>query len=916
MNGKAKRKGSIHLILLTLSICAIQGCKTPAILVTEEQRKGDSFSNAYDYHNAILHYKNSLSASRQLGVYRNLETEAEICRKIAYAYNVQGIFEEAYNYAYFAYRRDSAIDNSLGIIEDFREMGRARLYQGDFYSGSRFLDTVITISDGMERSLKSTKQNSIADTYLMLSQVQSVLGKYTASLDNARAALELYRGNRHEVGESECMLQIGKVTHELSNPAQAEVHINTSMQIAKKHGLNVSRQLLSLANIAEDRAEYEKAIRLRMESVSEARRTGIIPQVIWSLLRTGDTYAAIGNDSIAEEYYREALLLKDSIGKGSASLDAAQNIRSGNTKDALAFYREIGSDISEALVYLRMGDLLRQRKNLPFALTHYLHAEESFKRSGSAEGIAKSNVMLADIYLQLHQDDNLSRSLDLALKNTDQPETIWRIHYVYGQFYESKGLIERAITSYHEAIGIIENIRGDMTIEEIKTSYVNDKIIVYDRLINLLMKSGQLNEAFNITEKARARAFLDLIGNKRINFRSPDTALVQSEQELQAEILALSKLLHRQQLGTERGYNSSEIEEQLIETRSRYQKVLHSIQLQAGEYASLLNLQPHPISELQALADESTAFLVYWAGEYNSYVWIIRKNNITGREINKTGEELRSLTRDCRDILSRTADFSTGEFRSGSNLSVQTLKDAYSILIQPVEKELREVETIGIVPHKVLHLLPYQCLMDQQNHFLAEKKQLFYTPGLNTLSVMKKRSSVANNGILAMAIGDLEIMGFTGLPGTSVEVENIARLNENLHTYFGESTTESVFKELADRYGHIHLATHGYMDQSQPLFSFVLFAPTNHDDGLLTVNEIFTMSLNTELIVLSACQTGLGTFSEGDDMVGLSRAFLYAGSDNVMVSLWSVSDYQTAYLMTEFYKHIDKVGPVSALHKA
>jgi CHAT domain-containing protein len=105
-------------------------------------------------------------------------------------------------------------------------------------------------------------------------------------------------------------------------------------------------------------------------------------------------------------------------------------------------------------------------------------------------------------------------------------------------------------------------------------------------------------------------------------------------------------------------------------------------------------------------------------------------------------------------------------------------------------------------------------------------------------------------------------------------------------------------------YNFIHFATHGIYNYKQPLYSFLLFPPTEDDDGRLNVFEVFEMNIDSKLVTLSACETGLGNLDQGDELIGLSRAFLYAGSSAVIVSLWSVADYPTSILMTNFYKYI------------
>ena len=150
--------------------------------------------------------------------------------------------------------------------------------------------------------------------------------------------------------------------------------------------------------------------------------------------------------------------------------------------------------------------------------------------------------MLAETQLQMGNGEEASTILAEARTNTRQPETLWQLEFLMGRIEEAAGKNKQAIEAYKRSIAIIEEIRGNITIDELKSSYVNDKIKVYDRLINLLMQENDSQGAFDYSERARARAFLDLIGNTKVNVhRNEDQALAIEEQDLRLQILSLSK---------------------------------------------------------------------------------------------------------------------------------------------------------------------------------------------------------------------------------------------------------------------------------------------------------------------------------------------------------------------------------------
>ena len=164
-----------------------------------------------------------------------------------------------------------------------------------------------------------------------------------------------------------------------------------------------------------------------------------------------------------------------------------------------------------------------------------------------------------------------------------------------------------------------------------------------------------------------------------------------------------------------------------------------------------------------------------------------------------------------------------------------------------------------------------------------------------------------------MALGNLDIGYFLGLPGTKKELSSISELYTSKTLKYEEESTEEFLKKEANNYNIIHLATHGNFNSEQPLYSFLLFAPTENEDGQLAVHEVFGLNLNARLVTLSACQTGLGDISQGDELVGLSRGFLYAGASAIIVSLWSVADDPTAILMTRFHSYLANHSLLTAL---
>lgn len=199
--------------------------------------------------------------------------------------------------------------------------------------------------------------------------------------------------------------------------------------------------------------------------------------------------------------------------------------------------------------------------------------------------------------------------------------------------------------------------------------------------------------------------------------------------------------------------------------------------------------------------------------------------------------------------------------------------------------------------------MPFQALIDQNGKYFIEKFNIAYSPSSSVFKQCSLKQIAAENNFLGMALGDLPIEKFQGLPGTKIELNQIVQLYPGATAKYEKETFETYFKNEASKYNILHIATHGYLDNKHPLNSYLLLLPDNKNDGQLSVKEIFDLNLESKFVVLSACETGLGSLSKGDDLIGLSRAFIFAGTPAIIVSLWPVDDASTALLMTRLHQY-------------
>ena len=351
------------------------------------------------------------------------------------------------------------------------------------------------------------------------------------------------------------------------------------------------------------------------------------------------------------------------------------------------------------------------------------------------------------------------------------------------------------------------------------------------------------------------------------------------------------------------------LEQARTNTRDASKKLRRALELRCPEYASMTAVRPHTLGDAQAdlkrLRSKAT-LLAYFVTPERTAAFIIRENSFQAIELEVRRDTLEAAVRRFYDHL------------EPDNPHPQSLQTLYRELIAPLEPYLPAKGLLGIIPHDVLHYVPFAALSDGQR-YLSEHYALFALPSASVLEFVLAKRKAGGNNILAMANG--HVQGAAPLHFAVKEVEAIAKQYKNTTVLISDghrdAATEARFKEIAEQYSIVHLSAHGQLDTQDPLASRIYLSPGAGEDGMLEVHEVYELRLtNTDLVVLSACETNLGQRSRGDDIIGLTRSFIYAGTASVMASLWKVNDFATKELMTAFYKHLKHKSKAEALQAA
>jgi CHAT domain-containing protein len=322
-----------------------------------------------------------------------------------------------------------------------------------------------------------------------------------------------------------------------------------------------------------------------------------------------------------------------------------------------------------------------------------------------------------------------------------------------------------------------------------------------------------------------------------------------------------------------------------------YEDLLARIQLSNPELASLVTIPDTTVAGSQALLDGQTALVAYYLTDENALAFVLSRADYQVIELPASADE-----------IARAVDgFRSLGLANLGNPHPRSLSDLYEWLVVPLEPHLTTPK-VGIIPHQALHYVPFAALTDGEQ-FFGERFALYYLPSAGTLPFIQTKAG--REQMVPLILGDPET-GNADLPRLTHAAQEAALVADlfGSEPLLGAEASEGVVRARAGEAGVVHLAAHGAFNQAAPLFSRLWLAPGGEEDGRLNVHEVYGLDLNrADLVVLSACQTQVGELSAGDEVVGLTRAFLY-GAPTVVASLWSVDDAATGALMARFYERL------------
>lgn len=761
----------------------------------------------------------------------------------------------------------------------------------------------------------------LGEQYLHIGRVYDLrLNQYATALAYYEKAQALFSslGDAEKIAESK--LNRGRCFRLLGDFSEADALFGQSLALlgekGSRHPLLRAKVLIEQANNAWYQGRYEEAFKRQRQCQALAVRYDIVALQGMALNTEGLIWWTLGDYDKATDVLENALTLAESqLTRPDEVASTLNNIGlvlrdKGAFEDALAVFekaieidRAIDSQWGLAYDYRNKG--LTYLK-----LDRFNEAADLFDRAyGISSGIgnrinaAKSILGKGHALFALNRFEEAERAYTKALDLSETmriKETLWRALFglarIQEVYYQNTDAAEQHLRS---AIEVIEKLRSDIRIKQLKENFIANKLDVYEMLIRLLADQEKPVQAFEIAERSRARNFIDLLGGGQIKLPgNADQSLYSKLMVLKSEIEILEH-----QTATAEEADRGTYESALSKLQHELESSVIELQMQNPQLASMVAVPPVDGDTLTGLMEPGTALLSYYLLDNEVFCWILKGSQESAERIRLHRIPVDRVALEKRILQYRRIIQNTEPYEK------HALK-LYETLFKPVEEYLDGLRTVGISPHGSLHYLSFATLYDG-SAFLVDRYAFFYTPSAAVLEyTLKRRTQRPYRNPRVLAIGNPDLGDpVWDLPFAEKEVNSIKWNFPEITILNGAQATENRIVNDISRFDIIHIASHGEFDPDNPLRSALKLALpkdqlfTNEKfDGNLEAGEIFGLRINADMVFLSACQTGLGKITAGDDIVGLNRSFFFAGTHTVISSLWRVSDVSTAVLIKTFYR--------------
>ncbi|BAY66831.1 TPR repeat-containing protein (plasmid) [Calothrix brevissima NIES-22] len=706
-------------------------------------------------------------------------------------------------------------------------------------------------------------------------------GKYREALEVLQQALVIFRNYADKNFEGLTLNGIGTCYEEIGEYQNALSHYQQSLNIFEQTKFTDGKAT-SLNNIGEvyrRMGDYQKALENYQQSLTLLQQTGNKTHEARTIANIGSLYSNVGQYQQSLEFHQKALEIQkdinDQAGEGRTytsigevySILGKQKPALDNLQKGLSIAQQIGDTSHEGYTFYIIGMLYYDFQEDQKALKHLQKALVIAQQIGDKENETRIFNGIGAVYSRQGQHKKALEYHQKSLLIAQQ------IGYKYGEgiylnniggTYISQGKYFEAEKPLSDAIKVWESLRITLKDDQ-KISIFQQQALTYGNLQFALIAQKKIEQALEISERGRARAFVDLLTSKSTKNQEWINTI--------PSIAQIKKIAQQQK--------ATLVEYSVIDDSKLYIWVVKPTGEIVFKQVDLKSLK----TPLEKLVETSR-----------------RSLGVTGAVIKERGAEIKNPPLPSPETQKKR------------------LQQLHELLITPIANHLPKnpSDRVIFIPHESLFLVPFPALKDANDKYLIEKHTILTAPAIQVLDYTRKNTETLN--IASLQPGDTLLVGnpimpITGippvqqrpLPGTEKEANKIAPIL-NTQPLIGKQATKSAVLQKISTAKIIHLATHGLLyGFGERIPGAIALAPDTPgvNEGLLKTTEIINLNLNADLVVLSACDTGGGEIT-GDGVVGLSRSLLTAGAESVIVSLWAVDDSSTSDLMVEFYQQLQQ----------
>lgn len=836
--------------------------------------------------------------------------------------------------------------------------------------------------------------------------------RYDEAIGRFKEAVALFQEIGDRYGEGACRKALAEALGATGARRAAIEQFDAALALFKQTAIDsaLTYTLARRGGMLAELGDYQQAL----DGLSDAKRlaeSADDPYALGIILNDlGAVYDNLGELDLALRYYKDALKIQtalrveEEIGLlyfNIGTVDFARDKASAALRSYVSSIRHYraGDDpvgLSRTLCYAALVRAHLGQRAVSRRLCH--QAIQLSRRANDPVGEARSLDIFGSILGLTRRSNEARAALDqaLAIRVTLQDARGQaQTHYNIASVERGRGDLVEARVHIEQAIALIENIRSRIANRELRSSYFSTVQSYYELYIDILLaqhalapKEGYDAQAFEASERARARGMLDLLVDSRANIAEGADPKLFERERLLAETIGEKADLRLMAAAERRSEDLAALDRELDRLEAEYSQVRDALRASSPKYTDLVQPRILGVKDVQReLLDDDSLLLEFSLGAERSVLWAISSTSLSVYELPRRAE-IEASARRVYALISRRRSpdrdltlpepGSTRPLRHDSAKSLEATLDRElrllgDALLKGVGSQLG-TKRLFVVADGALQYVPFAALTPVgESEPLVVTHEIVTLPSASTLASLRSAPPRPSNGAEQIAVvadpvfspsdervqhRGVERQSTNGanagapvsrsvtlddespeppvaplrralriprLPGTRNEAERIATLagrTNILQAMDFDASRDMVMNADLRPYTVVHFATHGVLDAERPEYSAILLSMVDAEgrqkQGFLRVRDAFNLRLNADLVVLSACQTGLGREIRGEGMVGLTRGFMYSGARRVVVSLWNVDDRATADLMAAFYRFmvVEHRSPAAALREA